>query len=98
MYRAATVAVLDAGIDPEDAGAVASTVAAARIEVGTAADTELVRVDGVDVATRIRGAEVTRAVSAVSAGPPPRPQPGAPQRAPGAAPQAGAVGGRGNRT
>src|SRR4051812_9468397 len=70
MYRAATVAVLDAGIDPEDAGAVASTVAAARIEVGTAADTELVRVDGVDVATRIRGAEVTRAVSAVSAVPP----------------------------
>jgi CMP/dCMP kinase len=69
MYRAATVAVLDAGIDPEDAGAVASAVAAARIEVGTAADTELVRVDGVDVATRIRGAEVTRAVSAVSAVP-----------------------------
>jgi CMP/dCMP kinase len=69
MYRAATVAVLDAGIDPEDAGAVANTVAAARIEVGTAADTELVRVDGVDVATRIRGAEVTRAVSAVSAVP-----------------------------
>jgi CMP/dCMP kinase len=69
MYRAATVAVLDAGIDPEDAGAVASRVAAARIEVGTAADTELVRVDGVDVATRIRGAEVTRAVSAVSAVP-----------------------------
>jgi CMP/dCMP kinase len=69
MYRAATVAVLDAGIDPEDAGAVARTVAAARIEVGTAADAELVLVDGVDVATRIRGAEVTRAVSAVSAVP-----------------------------
>jgi cytidylate kinase len=69
MYRAATVAVLDAGIDPEDAEAVARTVAGARIEVGTAADTELVLVDGVDVATRIRGAEVTRAVSAVSAVP-----------------------------
>ncbi|TQN43136.1 cytidylate kinase [Blastococcus colisei] len=69
MYRAATVAVLDAGVDPHDADAVARTVAAARIEVGTEAGTELVLVDGVDVATRIRSAEVTRAVSAVSAVP-----------------------------
>jgi cytidylate kinase len=69
MYRAATVAVLDAGIDPDDADAVARVVAGATIEVGTTAGTELVRVDGVDVATRIRGAEVTRAVSAVSAVP-----------------------------
>ena len=69
MYRAATVAVLDAGVDPEDAEAVAKVVAGARIEVGTAADTELVRVDGADVAVRIRGPEVTRAVSAVSAVP-----------------------------
>jgi CMP/dCMP kinase len=69
MYRAATVAVLDAGVDPGDADVVARTVAAARIEVGTEAGTELVLVDGVDVATRIRGAEVTRNVSAVSAVP-----------------------------
>ena len=69
MYRAATVAVLDAGVDPDDADAVARTVAGARIEVGTEAATEVVRVDGVDVAARIRGAEVTRAVSAVSAVP-----------------------------
>jgi cytidylate kinase len=69
MYRAATVAVLDAAVDPEDAEAVAKVVAGARIEVGTAADTEVVRVDGVDVAARIRGAAVTRAVSAVSAVP-----------------------------
>jgi CMP/dCMP kinase len=69
MYRAATVAVLDAGVDPEDADAVAEVVAGTRIEVGTAADAELVRVDGVDVAVRIRSAEVTRAVSAVSAVP-----------------------------
>jgi cytidylate kinase len=48
---------------------VARTVAAARIEVGTEAGTEVVLVDGVDVATRIRGAEVTRNVSAVSAVP-----------------------------
>jgi cytidylate kinase len=69
MYRAATVAVLDAGIDPEEADAVARVVAGTTIEVGTAADTELVTVDGVDVAARIRGPEVTRAVSAVSAVP-----------------------------
>ena len=69
MYRAATVAVLDAGVDPEDADGVARTVTAARIEVGTDAATETVRVDGVDVAARIRDAEVTRAVSAVSAVP-----------------------------
>jgi CMP/dCMP kinase len=69
MYRAATVAVLDAGIDPTDADAVARVVAGATIEVGTTAGTELVQVDGVDVATRIRGAEVTRHVSAVSAVP-----------------------------
>lgn len=67
MYRAATVAVLDAGVDPEDAQEVARVVAAARIEVGTTAGEELVLVDGVDVAVRIRGAEVTRAVSPVSA-------------------------------
>ena len=69
MYRAATVAVLTAGVDPDDADGVARAVAAARIEVGTDAATETVLVDGADVAARIRGAEVTRAVSAVSAVP-----------------------------
>ena len=69
MYRAATVVVLDAGVDPDDAEAVARVVAAARIEVGTTAGEEVVLVDGVDVAERIRGAEVTRAVSPVSAVP-----------------------------
>jgi len=69
MYRAATVAVLDAGVDPEDADAVARVVAGATIEVGTTAGAELVLVDGVDVAQRIRGAEVTRTVSPVSAVP-----------------------------
>jgi cytidylate kinase len=69
MYRAATVAVLDAGVEPTDAEAVERVVRAAEIEVGTSAHTELVRVDGVDVAERIRGAEVTRTVSPVSAVP-----------------------------
>ncbi|MCU1621034.1 MAG: cmk [Modestobacter sp.] len=69
MYRAATVAVLDAGVDLSDPEAVARAVAAADIRVGTMADVELVLVDGVDVAVRIRGAEVTRTVSPVSAVP-----------------------------
>jgi CMP/dCMP kinase len=69
MYRAATVAVLDAGVSLDDKIAVARAVTEARIEVGTDAGTEVVRVDGVDVAERIRGAEVTRAVSPVSAVP-----------------------------
>ena len=69
MYRAATVAVLDAGVEPTDAEAVERVVRAALIEVGTSAGAELVQVDGVDVAERIRGAEVTRTVSPVSAVP-----------------------------
>ncbi|MGY1840157.1 MULTISPECIES: (d)CMP kinase [unclassified Modestobacter] len=69
MYRAATVAVLDAGVDLDDAEGIARAVAAADIRIGTSAAAELVQVDGVDVAARIRGAEVTRAVSPVSAVP-----------------------------
>jgi CMP/dCMP kinase len=69
MYRAATVAVLDAGVGLDDEVAVERAVSEARIEVGTDAGAELVLVDGVDVAARIRGAEVTRAVSPVSAVP-----------------------------
>jgi len=69
MYRAATVAVLDAGVSLDDKVAVARAVAEARIEVGTDARREVVKVDGVDVRHRIRGAEVTRAVSPVSAVP-----------------------------
>ena len=63
MYRAATVAVLDAGVDPDDAVAVAEAVAAAQIEVGTTAGAEVVQVGGVGGAERIRSAEVTRADS-----------------------------------
>jgi len=69
MYRAATVAVLEAGVSLDDKVAVARAVSDATIEVGTDARREKVRVDGVDVRHRIRGAEVTRAVSPVSAVP-----------------------------
>jgi CMP/dCMP kinase len=69
MYRAATVAVLDAGVSLDDKIAVARVVSEAAIEVRTNARREVVQVDGVDVRERIRGAEVTRAVSPVSAVP-----------------------------
>lgn len=69
MYRAATVAVLDAGVNLDDKVAVARAVSEATIAVGTNARREVVKVDGVDVRERIRGAEVTRAVSPVSAVP-----------------------------
>jgi cytidylate kinase len=69
MYRAATVAVLDAGVSLDDKVAVARAVSEADIKVGTNARREVVTVDGVDVRERIRGAEVTRAVSPVSAVP-----------------------------
>jgi cytidylate kinase len=69
MYRAATVAVLDAGVSLDDKIGVARAVGEAVIEVGTNARREVVKVDGVDVRERIRGAEVTRAVSPVSAVP-----------------------------
>jgi cytidylate kinase len=69
MYRAATVAVLDAGVSLDDKVGVARAVTEAVIDVGTNARREIVKVDGVDVRERIRGAEVTRAVSPVSAVP-----------------------------
>lgn len=69
MYRAATVAVLDAGVSLDDKVAVARAVSEAVIRVGTNARRELVTVDGSDVRERIRRAEVTRAVSPVSAVP-----------------------------
>ena len=69
MYRAATVAVLDAGVDLDDVEGIARAVADADIRIGTGADAEVVTVDGADVTGRIRGTEVTRAVSPVSAVP-----------------------------
>ncbi len=69
MYRAATWAVLQAGVDPADEAAVAKVVEAARIEVGTDPAVSNVTVDGTPVDGPIRGPEVTAAVSAVSAVP-----------------------------
>jgi cytidylate kinase len=67
MYRAATVAVLRAGIDPGDPVAVAAEVATSRIDVGTDPWQSSTRLDGQDVEHEIRTAAITAAVSAVSA-------------------------------
>lgn len=69
MYRAATLAVLRAGVDPGDAAAVTAVVDRARIEIGTDPATERVTVDGDHVEREIRGPAVTAAVSPVSAVP-----------------------------
>ena len=66
-YRAATLAVLRAGVDPTDATAVEQVVRAARIELGTDPDGAITLLDGDDVSAEIRGPEVTASVSAVSA-------------------------------
>ena len=69
MYRAAALAVLRAGVDPEDAAAVLRAVEAAHIDVGTDPCAPTVRLDGADVAAEIRRPAATVAVSPVSAVP-----------------------------
>ncbi|HET9260176.1 MAG TPA: (d)CMP kinase [Acidimicrobiia bacterium] len=65
FYRAATLAVLGAGVDPEDAEAVERVVA----DLEMSQEQGRMFVDGRDVSTEIRGEAVTSAVSAVSAHP-----------------------------
>jgi CMP/dCMP kinase len=62
MYRAVTLAALEAGIDLDDAAAVAAVARAAAVELGDGA----VALDGRDIASAIRTPEVTDAVSTVS--------------------------------
>lgn len=70
MYRAVTLAVLRAGVDPagDEAEAVA-VAAAAQLESITDPAAPAVMLAGEDVEKQIRGPEVTGAVSAVSARP-----------------------------
>ena len=68
-YRAMTLAVLRAGADPADAEAVVRTAQAARVELLHDPRRPGVRLDGIDVSEAVRGADVTAAVSAVSAVP-----------------------------
>jgi len=69
MYRAMTAAVLDAGIDPHDAAAVAEFSGRPVIISLTDPSAPGITVDGADVSVRIRDTQVTDAVSPVSAVP-----------------------------
>jgi len=69
MYRAMTWAILEAGVDPEDADGVAEAAPNVDIVSGTDPLAPTIQVGDVDVAGPIRGPEVTTAVSAVSAVP-----------------------------
>ena len=69
MYRAMTWAMLDAGVDVDDAAAVAAQAPSVVIVSGTDPEVPTIHVDDIDVAGPIRGDEVTAAVSAVSAVP-----------------------------
>jgi cytidylate kinase len=69
MYRAVTLAVLRAGVDPGEADAVAKIATDIDIAVGTDPHETHTAVDGQPVDNEIRGAAVTAAVSAVAAVP-----------------------------
>lgn len=67
MYRVATLAVLRAGVDPADTAKVIEATADLPLEVSDDPDSTEVLFAGEDVKVEIRGAEVTKHVSAVSA-------------------------------
>lgn len=69
MYRIVTLAVLRAGIDPSDTGAVETAAAEVQLSVGSDPGEDRCYLGGEDVSSEIRGDEVTQAVSAVSAVP-----------------------------
>ena len=66
MYRAACWSVLDAGIDPADAPAVASHVRDLDLMMGTDPEAPSVAVRGQDVSAAIRRPEISASVSAVA--------------------------------
>lgn len=69
MYRMVTLAVMRAGVDPEDPEAVGDVASTVELSVGYDPDTSSFFLAGEDVSAQIRGDDVTRNVSAVSAVP-----------------------------
>lgn len=69
MYRAVTWAVLRAGVDPGDAGAVAVLADKVRLEISTDPEDQRISADGERVDRQIRSEPVTATVSRVSAVP-----------------------------
>ena len=68
MYRAVTLAVLRAGVDPADGAAVLRVAESADLHIDSEVGAHIT-LAGEDVSAEIRGPEVTLAVSAVSAVP-----------------------------
>ncbi|MDR1791805.1 MAG: (d)CMP kinase [Propionibacteriaceae bacterium] len=66
MYRAVTVAFLDAGVEPSDTAAVIAATRSADIDISVDPDDFWVRVNGRDVTTEIREPYVSAKVSTVS--------------------------------
>ncbi|MEV8517546.1 (d)CMP kinase [Dactylosporangium sp. NPDC051484] len=69
MYRAVTYAVLRDNVDLGDADKIAAVAEDVQMTIGTDPAAPHISVDGIGVDHEIRGSEVTRAVSAVSAVP-----------------------------
>ncbi|WP_102144481.1 (d)CMP kinase [Mycobacterium hubeiense] len=69
MYRIVTLAVLRAGVDISDTLAIETVAADVPLSVGYDPDEDRAYLDAEDVSGEIRGDEVTKAVSAVSAVP-----------------------------
>lgn len=67
MYRAMTWAMLQAGVDVDDAAAIAEAARGVRLESGTDPLHPTIVANGVDVADPIRSDEVTASVSNVAA-------------------------------
>jgi cytidylate kinase len=66
MYRAVTLAVLDAGIDPADSAAVADLAPTVDLVIGTDPAAPSVELAGADVAAEIRTQRITSSVSAIA--------------------------------
>lgn len=67
MYRAVTLAVLRSGVALDDAAGIARVADAVDVAVDSHPDSDRAYLDGEDVSHEIRGDQVTRAVSGVSA-------------------------------
>ncbi len=69
MYRIITLAVLDAGVDPEDSAAVAELLPQLTFDTPTNPGRQVHRLGDRDVSNEIRSQQVTLAVTPVSANP-----------------------------
>jgi cytidylate kinase len=66
MYRAMTLAVLEAGIDPADPAAVAEFAPKVDLAIGIDPAAPTVHLAGADIATEIRAQRITSSVSAIA--------------------------------